>query len=106
MNDEVVRSKSVERLIEEAWIGDAVLCLYARSKILREDEQLDGPKCVRMTSNQFLSATGQPTKVEAQIGRLYEQAGLSAAFAWIEEHLMPVFARQEENRQKKATRRL
>ena len=89
------------QLVKEAWIGDAVLCLYARGKILREGGQLDGPKCVRMTSNQFLSAVGEPTKVEAAIGRVYEQQGLDAAFGWIEEKLMPVFARQEENREKK-----
>lgn len=89
----------------EAWIGDAVLCLYARGKILREGGQLDGEKCVRMTSNQFLNAVGEPTKVEATIGRIYEHAGLTAAFAWIEENLMPVFARQEENREKKLGQR-
>jgi dsRNA-specific ribonuclease len=94
--------KSVtDQLAKEAWIGDAVLCLYAREKILRESGQLDGAKCVRMTSNQFLSAVGEPTKVEAAIGRVYEQQGLAAAFAWIEEKLMPVFGRQEENREKK-----
>jgi len=89
------------QLVKEAWIGDAVLGLYAREKVLRESGQLDGAKCVRMTSNQFLSAVGEPTKVEAAIGRVYEQGGLSAAFAWIEEKLMPIFARQEENREKK-----
>ena len=58
-----------------------------------------------MTSNQFLSAVGEPTKVEAEIGQVYQQDGLRAAFAWIEEHLMPMFARQEEKRQRKSGRR-
>lgn len=86
-------------------MGDAVLCLYARDKILREDGRLDGEKCVRMTSNHFLSATGEPTKVEAAIGQVYQREGLAAAFAWIEKHLLPVFTRQEENREKKRGRR-
>ncbi len=89
------------QIVNDAWMGDAVLCLYARGKILREDGRLDGAKCVRMTSNQFLSAVGEPTKVEAAIGRVYEQEGLAAAFTWIDEHLMPVFMRQEENRERK-----
>jgi hypothetical protein len=95
--------KSVEReqTLREAWIGDAVLSLYAREKILREDAKADGDKCVRMTSNQFLSAFGEPSEVEAAIGRRYAEGGLLAAFAWIEERLMPVFARQEENRRKR-----
>ena len=95
------RKTPASELANEAWIGDAVLCLYARRKILCEHGELDGEKCVRMTSNRFLSAIGEPTKVEAAIGRVYQRESLSAAFTWIEEHLMPVFARQEENREKK-----
>jgi dsRNA-specific ribonuclease len=87
--------------VEDAWIGDAVLALYARLKILREDGRVDGEKCKRLTSNQFLGALGEPTKVEAQIGRVYAREGLPAAFAWIEGHLLPVFERQEENRKKR-----
>src|SRR3954470_18324006 len=94
-----LRPLPTEQVSQEAWIGDAVLSLYARLKILREDGRLDGEKCVRMTSNQFLSAVGEPTKVEAEIGRVYEQAGLHAAFAFIEEHLLPIFECQEEKRQ-------
>ena len=86
--------------MREAWIGDAVLTLYARLKILREDGQLDGEKCIRMTSNRFLSGLGRPTSVEAEIGRVYEREGLEAGFCWIEAHLMPLFERQEENRDK------
>jgi hypothetical protein len=90
------------RLVQEAWIGDAVLSLYARLKILREDGALDGEKCVRMTSNQFLGTIGEPTKVEAEVGRVYAGAGLAAAFSWIEEHIVPMFEKQEANRLRKA----
>ncbi len=89
------------QLVQEAWIGDAVLSLYARLKILREDGALDGPKSARMTSNQFLGTLGEPTKVEAEVGRVYAQAGLEGAFAWIEEHVIPMFEKQESNRRKK-----
>jgi dsRNA-specific ribonuclease len=90
---------------EEAWIGDAVLTLYARSLILQEDLKVDGPKCVRMTSNQFLRTRGEPTKVEAELGRLYQREGLEAAFRWIEATLLPVFRKQEENRTRKSPKR-
>jgi hypothetical protein len=87
-----------EREIEQAWIGDAVLTLYARLRILREDGCVDGEKCGRMTSNRFLSSLGEPTAVEAMLGREYATHGLEAAFAWIEARLMPMFERQEANR--------
>ena len=87
--------------VEDAWIGDAVLALYARVKILREDGRVDGEKSKRLTSNRFLGALGEPTRVEAQIGRVYTSDGLEAAFHWIEQHLLPLFERQEENRKKR-----
>jgi hypothetical protein len=90
------------KVVQEAWIGDAVLTLYARAKVLRENGVLDGAKCVRMTSNQFLGTIGEPTKVEAEVGRVYERAGLPAAFAWIEANLIPIFERQESNRIRRA----
>jgi hypothetical protein len=86
--------------LKEAWIGDAVLALYSRRRILREDGKIDAPKAERMTSNRFLTAFGEPTEVEAELGRVYEKDGLDAAFAWIESRLMLVFARQEAKRQK------
>lgn len=86
------------QLVQEAWIGDAVLSLYARLRILREDGVLDGPKCARMTSNHFLGTLGEPTKVEAEVGRVYVRSGLDAAFAWIEERVVPMFQKQELNR--------
>ena len=82
----------------DAWIGDAVLALWARLHILNAAGVVDGPKFLRMTSNQFLGALGEPTAIEAQIGRVYRQRGEAAAFQWIEEQIAPLFARQEEKR--------
>jgi dsRNA-specific ribonuclease len=87
------------RILEQAWVGDAVLCLYARRRILRESGSVDGEKFERMTSNRFLAAFGEPSEVEAELGRLYESQGLEAAFAWIEQKLMPLFDRHEMKRQ-------
>ena len=92
--------RSEER--DQAWIGDAVLALFARLKILREDGTLVGDKAVRMSSNQFLAAFGEPTAVEAGIGRVFAKDGLDAAFAHIESKFIPLFTRQEEKRQRKA----
>jgi len=86
------------KVLEEAWVGDAVLCLYARERILREDGVIDAEKLRRMTSNQFLASLGEPSDVEAEIGRAYGEGGLAGASAWIEERLMPLFNRQEVKR--------
>lgn len=83
---------------ELAWIGDTVLDLFARSWILETHGSLCGEKLRNMTSNQFLSAIGNPTAVEAIIGKLYQEEGLEAAFAWIDERLVPIFQKQEKNR--------
>jgi hypothetical protein len=85
----------------DAWIGDAVLSLWARLRILRDDGTVDGPKLIRMTSNSFLGALGEPTSVEAEIGRAYRAGGEVAAFEWIEREIAPLFDRQEENRLKR-----
>lgn len=82
-------------LKEQAWIGDAVLALYVRLRILRDGGRVDGPKAVRMSSNHFLSAWGEPTAVEAEIGRAYSAEGLEAAFRLIETKFMPLFERRE-----------
>ena len=95
------RFDSRSTLLQQAWLGDAVLALYVREKILREDGLLDGEKYTRMTSNQFLSALGEPSSVEAEIGTLYQAQGLAAAFAFIETRLIPVFDKQENNRRKR-----
>jgi hypothetical protein len=103
-HEEALRKKAQrdQALRDQAWIGDAVLALYARLKILREDGTLDGEKAVRMSSNQFLAAFGEPTAVEAAIGRVFESDGLDAAFAHIERTIIPLFTRQEEKRLRKA----
>jgi dsRNA-specific ribonuclease len=94
-----------EQILREAWLGDAVLCLYAREKILREDGRVDGERYIRMTSNQFLSSFGEASEVEAILGRVYAAEGLAAAFRWTEQELMPTFEKQEANRKKKSARR-
>lgn len=74
---------------EAAWIGDAALSLFAREWILQRRGGMDGALHSELTSNQFLLQLGNPTSVEAQIGRVYEAEGLAAAFAWIERELVP-----------------
>jgi hypothetical protein len=54
-----------------------------------------------MTSNRFLAALGEPSEVEAEIGRVYRAEGIEAAFAWIEQKLVPLFDRQEEKRMRR-----
>jgi hypothetical protein len=91
-------SEKREKILKEAWVGDAVLSLYARRRILRETRAVDSERFERMTSNRFLASKGEPSEVEAEIGRVYEGEGLEAAFSWIEQRLMPLFDRQEEKR--------
>jgi dsRNA-specific ribonuclease len=90
------RVDEIEQLRSEAWIGDAVLALFARDWLLtrtsRETSFAQRTALFELfVSNQFLSSFGEPTRVEAEIGRLYESHGLSAAFASIEEKLLPRF---------------
>lgn len=86
------------KVLEDAWIGDAVLSLYARRHILAQTGEISSRQLERMTSNHFLAALGEPSEVEAQIGRVYESAGLEAAFHWLEENVLPLYRRQEEKR--------
>ena len=79
---------------EAAWVGDAVLALFARQYVLRERKSMDGEWFTRLTSNDFLSAFGNPTRVEASIGKLYQDGGLEAAFFWMDAHLVPLFRKQ------------
>lgn len=88
-------------ILRDAWIGDAVLTLWARRRILAETGAIDGDCAARLTSNQFLSTLGQADEVEARIGRLYAAEGLDAAFAWIDAEIRPLFDRQEANRRKR-----
>lgn len=89
---------TIER--EEAWVGDAVLALYVREWILKEKGEMDGEMFVRFTSNEFLKSKGNPTSVEAEIGRVYSENGLQAGFDWIAEHLYPLFLIKEKNYQR------
>ncbi len=79
---------------EAAWVGDAVLALFARQYVLRERNAMDGEWFTCLTSNDFLSAFGNPTRVEASIGKLYLAGGLDAAFAWMDAELIPLFRKQ------------
>ena len=94
-----------EQILKEAWIGDAVLSLYVRRRILEEDGFIDGAKAQRMTANRFLSVYGEPSETEAIIGRVFETAGLDAACAWIEANLSGHFERQEAQRTRPKTAR-
>ncbi len=84
------------RILEEAWIGDAVLCLYARRAILRAAGAVEGELLQRMTSNRFLTRFGEASEVEAEIGRIYEREGIEAAFAWIERTMGAAYAKALE----------
>lgn len=75
-----------------------MLTLFARARILASERRVDAELASRMTSNHFLSAFGEPTAVEAQLGRVYLEHGLERAFAWIEAEWMPLFRRQEQKR--------
>lgn len=95
MIEEVKRSK--------AWIGDAVLALYAREWILKQTDipvKERAEVFIQMTSNQFLASLGEPTAMEAEIGVAYEELGLQAAFAHIEQKFLPVFISQQKKRQR------
>ena len=87
-------------LREIAWIGDAVLALWARSWILQQAQikpEQRSDVFVSMTSNRFLSAFGEPTAVEASIGKIFQHNGLEAACEWMDAELLPVFKKQLAN---------
>ena len=86
---------------QEAWIGDAVLSLFARGWILRNAGRMDSEMLTAMTSNQFLSTISNPTQFESRIGRRYQKEGLEGAFALIETELLPKFVAQQRNRSRR-----
>ena len=88
----------IEKLRNDAWVGDAVLELYVRSWVLREQGTRHSELKKRFTQNSFLNSLDQPTRVEARIGVVFQEQGLEAAFAWIKEHLEPLFLKQEAKR--------
>lgn len=91
-----------DETLQLAWVGDAVLHLFAREWALARTGSPDVPTVMRFVSNGFLATVGQPDRVEAEIGRIYRAQGLEAAFSHIREVLLPVFERQEANRRKRA----
>ena len=88
--------KEIEK--EEAWIGDVVLGLFAREWILQNQKKMDAEMFSRLTSNHFLNSIGHPTKVEAEIGLIYNNEGLEKAYNHIEKVLLPLFLKQEKKR--------
>ncbi|MFA5257815.1 MAG: ribonuclease III domain-containing protein [Opitutales bacterium] len=93
---ELPQPDDIALLREQAWIGDAVLALYARRWIVA-NAPADADRSElfrRMTCNHFLSALGEPTKVEARIGRIFEAEGLDAACAWMEREVLPMYLKQ------------
>ena len=102
-------SDKLARQQELAWIGDAVLALWARRWILDHPEQNGdshpAETFARMTSNHFLASIGEPTVVEATIGHVYRESGESAAFAWMDEKLLPLFLKQQANARRQSPRR-
>ncbi len=88
-------------LQEKAWIGDSVLGLFAREWLLREHGKIESDEFIQITCNQFLSTMGQPTKMEAKVGYIYENEGLAAAFAFMEKEFIPRYLIQKKNRTKK-----
>ena len=93
---------------EAAWLGDAVLALFARQWLLNRADipaRSRSEAFEQLTGNQFLSALGRPTEVEARIGAIYREDGLDAAFAFIEAELIPLFLRQRNNRRRAGKRR-
>lgn len=99
------KSDDLKQLQEDAWLGDAVLEVYARQRVLRERGGIDEEMRKNLTRNSFLNCIANPTVAEANIGRRFRAGGLDAAWAWIAEHLEPVFAKQEANRQRGVARR-
>src|SRR5262245_4418566 len=80
-----------------SWIGDALLSLCAREWILKHEAQLGGKRAELfrdITCNQFLSALGVPSVVEARIGDAYRTGGLPAAQQYFDETLAPLFLKQ------------
>ena len=90
----MTRNEALRIEREAAWIGDAVLALFAREFVLRERGCMDGVWFTHLTSNEFLSSFGNPTSVEAKICEIYRAEGLAAAHAYIETDFLPIFRKQ------------
>ncbi|MDX6766588.1 MAG: ribonuclease III domain-containing protein [Candidatus Methylacidiphilales bacterium] len=91
-----------------SWIGDAVLALCARNWIIAHESGLHGSRhdlFRELTCNDFLASFGPPTLVEAELGRIYRDEGLEGARQHFETRLVPVFLKQQGNRNPAAKRR-
>jgi 23S rRNA maturation mini-RNase III len=92
-----------EKKRELAWVGDAVLALFAREWILKQrglNSEARTEAFISMTSNGFLAHFGEPTAVEARIGLVYHTDGLSHAFALIENEFLPLWHKQRANQRR------
>lgn len=98
-------AEEIDKEREEAWVGDAVLALYVREWLLEKKGKIDGESFIRATSNDFLRLVGNPTAVEAEIGRAYQANGLEAGFAYVETKLIPLFEQREKVRERQKARR-
>ena len=85
---------SMEQEKADAWMGDAVLALFARRWILDTFGRPDGALQNLVTSNQFLSRFGVPTAVEASIGRALAADGMDAALALVKERFLADMVKQ------------
>ncbi|MGF1484959.1 MAG: hypothetical protein ACFBZ8_11415 [Opitutales bacterium] len=84
-----------EKLLrEKAWLGDAILALWARRWILDTQGRIDDPLYQSITSNQFLASQGRPVAVEAAIADIYERDGLEAAFAHLDANFLPLIEKR------------
>ncbi len=84
-------------------MGDAILTLFARERILAQGAGINQERAERMTANRFLSLLGEASEVEARIGRVYRQEGLDAAFRYIESEIEPLFQKLEGKRARGAS---
>ena len=89
----VPENYSKEQEQADAWMGDAVLALFARRWILDVFGRVDGELQGLITSNQFLSRFGVPTAVEARIGRVLQAEGMGVALAFVKTWLLPEMCR-------------
>lgn len=82
----------MKKIHELAWLGDAVLGLYAREIILSKKSEsfhIYTEKFQKITSNEFLLRLGKPTEVEAKIGEIFKKDGIDKAYKWLDKNLLP-----------------
>ncbi|MBV9391861.1 MAG: hypothetical protein JOY96_08220 [Verrucomicrobia bacterium] len=92
-----------QSLRDEAWIGDAVLTLFVRSWLMKTRSKTIDPReraalFELFVSNQFLSSFGEPTRVEAKVGRIYREHGLQESFRHLEGTFVDKFLRTARNK--------